>query len=409
MNTSLFIAKRYFLSAKKRSFINVISIISMLTVAVGTMSLVVVLSVFNGMEDLIRSLYGTFDPEIKIMPVEGKAFYINDTLLNKLKGVEGVDYVSEIIEDNALLRYQDKQIVVKLKGVTDNFKHQNRMDSMIVDGNYIFKRGKIEYAIIGRGIQNQMSVNIRNRIYPLQLWYPRVSRNASLNPESAFNRDIILPEGVFAIEKQYDDHYIFVPISFCERLMNYEGKRTSLEVKTVNGQNINRVIARIKEAIGDKFKVLNADEQHASLIKAVKIEKIFVILTFALILTVASINIFFSLSMLVIEKQRDIAVLMSIGASRKDIRNIFIIEGALIAFSGAIVGLLTGLGICLAQIKYGLVSMGMETSLVDNYPVKLMPMDFAITATIIVVVTMLVSIPPALNAQKLVIKDNLNK
>ena len=408
MNLSLYIARRYFLSAKKRSFINVISIISMLTVAVGTMSLVVVLSVFNGMEDLIRSLYVTFDPEIKISASNGKSFKINELLTTKIKSAGNVQAITEVIEDNALLRYQDNQIVVKIKGMSANYKQQNNIDSMVVEGNFLLQRGKMEYAVIGRGIQNMLGVNIRNKIYPLQLWYPKVSRNASINPENAFNRDIILPEGVFAIEKQYDDHYIFVPIGFCERLMNYKGKRTSLEVKTLDKSKLNNTIHELREMLGKDFTVQNSDEQHAALVKAVNIEKMFVIFTFALILAVASINIYFSLSMLVIEKQKDISILKSLGCSDQLIKRIFISEGAMIAFTGSFIGLSLGFLICFLQQNYGMVPMGMESSIIESYPVKMRLEDFVTTATIIVFVTILVSYPPAHKASKLVIKEHIN-
>lgn len=395
MNASLFIAKRYFLSKKKRSFINVISIISMLCVAVGTMALIIVLSVFNGLEGLIKDLYSTFDPQIKISSVIGKSFVYDDAFIQKIQKTEGVAYVTKVIEDNALLRYQDKQLVVKIKGVSETFKHQNNIDSMIVDGNFMLSKGQIEFAVVGRGIQNRLGINIQNRIYPLQLWYPRISRNASLNPETAFNRDVIMPEGVFAIEKQYDDHYVFVPLDFASRLLEYNSKLTSIEVNAKDKSEIITVQNRLKDLLGDKFNVLNADEQHASLIKAVKVEKLFVYLTFSLILAVASINIFFSLSMLVIDKQKDISVLMAMGASPAFIKKLFLTEGAIIAFTGAILGLVLGFVICFLQKQYGFVSMGMETSVVDAYPVEMHLTDFLFTSILIITVTILVSVAPA--------------
>jgi len=379
----------------------------MLCVAVGTMALIVVLSVFNGLEGLIKQLYSTFDPEIKITAVEGKSFKIDEAFLNKVKNTEGVAYVTEVIEDNCLLRYQDKQLVVKIKGVSESFKHQNNIDSMIVDGNFMLSKGKKEFAVIGRGIQNHLNINIQNRIYPLQLWYPRITRNASLNPETAFNRDMIMPEGVFAIEKQYDDHYIFVPIDFARRLLEYDDKITTLEIKTGGKEDLAVVQERLKDLLGEPFHVQNAEEQHASLIKAVKIEKLFVYLTFSLILAVASINIFFSLSMLVIDKQKDISVLMALGASPAFIKKLFLTEGAIIAFSGAILGLILGFGICFLQETFGFVSMGMETAVVDAYPVDMQLSDFIFTSLLIITVTISVSIAPANRASHTDIKSHI--
>lgn len=379
----------------------------MLCVAVGTMALIVVLSVFNGLEGLIKQLYSTFDPEIKITAVEGKSFKIDEAFLSKVKNTEGVAYVTEVIEDNCLLRYQDKQLVVKIKGVSESFKHQNNIDSMIVDGNFMLSKGKKEFAVIGRGIQNHLNINIQNRIYPLQLWYPRITRNASLNPETAFNRDMIMPEGVFAIEKQYDDHYIFVPIDFARRLLEYDDKITTLEIKTDGKEDLAIVQERLKDLLGEPFHVQNAEEQHASLIKAVKIEKLFVYLTFSLILAVASINIFFSLSMLVIDKQKDISVLMALGASPAFIKKLFLTEGAIIAFSGAILGLILGFGICFLQETFGFVSMGMETAVVDAYPVDMQLSDFIFTSLLIITVTISVSIAPANRASHTDIKSHI--
>ena len=367
----------------------------MLCVAVGTMALIIVLSVFNGLEGLIKDLYSTFDPQIKVSSVLGKSFQYDDIFIQTIKETEGVAFVTKVIEDNALLRYQDKQLVVKIKGVYETFKHQNNIDSMIVAGNFRLSKGQKEFAVVGRGIQNRLGINIQNRIYPLQLWYPRISRNASLNPETAFNRDVIMPEGVFAIEKQYDDHYVFVPLDFASRLLEYKNKLTSIEVNVKNKSELLTVQERLKDVLGDTFNVLNADEQHASLIKAVKVEKLFVYLTFSMILAVASINIFFSLSMLVIDKQKDISILMALGASPSFIKKLFLTEGAIIAFTGASLGLLLGFIICFLQKNYGFVSMGMETSVVDAYPVEMHFSDFLFTSVLIVTVTILVSVAPA--------------
>lgn len=379
----------------------------MLCVAVGTMALIVVLSVFNGLEGLIKDLYSSFDPQIKISSVAGKSFHVNADFLAKIQKTEGVAYVTEVIEDNALLRYQDKQLVVKVKGVSSTFKHQNNIDSMIVDGNFMLSKGTKEYAVIGRGIQNRLNINIQNRIYPLQLWYPRITRNASLNPETAFNRDVIMPEGVFAIEKQYDDHYIFVPLDFAKRLLEYGDKLTTIEVSTIDKNDIEIVQKRLKSLLGNKFNIQNADEQHASLIKAVKVEKLFVYLTFSLILAVASINIFFSLSMLVIDKQKDISVMMALGASPIFIKKLFLTEGAIIAFSGAILGLTLGFLICFAQEQFGFVSMGMETAVVDAYPVHMQLSDFIFTSILIITVTIAVSIVPANKASHTDVKSHI--
>lgn len=381
----------------------------MIVVACVTMALVVALSVFNGLENLIRTLYNTFDPEIKIVATKGKSFEFDEVFLDKIKAVEGVDIVTEVIEDNALLKYKEDQMVVKVKGVSDNFIQQSRMDSMIVAGEFRLHKGRKDYAIIGRGIQYMMSISLSNELHPLQLWYPKDLQKSftSFNPDKIFNREVIFPGAVFAIEKQYDDNYIFVPLAFAQDLFNYDNKRTSLEIKTKQGYKINKVRDKLRTVLGSDFKVLNSDEQHASLLRAVKIEKMFMHLTITFILAVASFNIFFCLNMLAINKRKDVAILYSMGATPSFIRRIFLFEGAIIAFSGAIIGLILGVSIVLAQDYFGFASMGMETSIVDAYPVKMELMDFTTTGISIVIITIVASILPAIKASQVEIKDNL--
>lgn len=407
MNLSFFIAKRYFRSKKKKNFINIISNISMIGVAVGTMALVVVLSVFNGLEDLIRSLYSSFDPEIKVMIKEGKSFEVNEDFLNKIKQIEGVAIVTEIIEDNAYVKYKDAEMVVKIKGVGDNFIDQHRMDNTIVHGELKLKENNVNYALVGRGVQYALSIAPNNDFYTLQVFYPKDVTAGTLDPGRLYNQKNIMPGGIFAIEKQYDENYIFVPLDFARELLEYGNKRTSLEIKTKAGYNVAGVEENIQAVLGNEFQVLNSDEQHSSLLKAIKIEKLFVYITFSFILAVASFNIFFSLTMLAIDKQKDIAILYAMGATNKLIRSIFLAEGAIIAFTGAVFGLVIGLLICWMQQTYGLVSMGMQTSVLDSYPVKMVFTDFIFTAISIVIITFLASYRPAVIATKSNVVNNL--
>ena len=407
MNVSFLIAKRYFRSKKKRNIISIISNISMIGVAVGTMALIIVLSVFNGIEDLIRSLYGSFDPDLKITAVEGKNFEVSPKFLQEIKGIKGVELVSETVEDNALLRYEDRQMIVKLKGVSDNYFQQNGIDSALTEGSANLKKAGLQYALLGRGVQVQLSVRTDNPFVGLQILYPKAGKKLSLNPENAFNEKGIMPGGVFAIERQYDDNYVFVPLEFARDLFSYGEKRSSLEIKVTDGTKPDKVKRQLRTLLGPKFLVQNSDEQHTSLLRAVKVEKLFVFITFAFILLIASINIFFSLSMLVIDKKKDIAILAAVGASATTERNIFLFEGAIVAFSGAGMGLFTGMVICWAQQTFGLISMGMTTAVVDSYPVKMQALDFIFTGVAIIAITLIVSIRPARRAAALQIKDNL--
>ncbi|TXK51317.1 ABC transporter permease [Pontibacter qinzhouensis] len=407
MNVPFLIAKRYFFSRKKRNIISIISNIAMIGVAVGTMALIIVLSVFNGLEDLIRAIYSSFDPDLKISVVEGKSFETDTEFMNRIRRTPGVAVVSEVIEDNALLRYNDRQMVVKVKGVSENFFQQNKIDSAIVEGNFELYRNDEFFAVVGRGVQYQLSIRPSNQFVSLQFLYPRNTKFNPLNPEGSFNSLPIRPGGVFAIERQYDDAYVFVPLNFAEELLEYGRRRTSLEIKVEEGEKIETVKKALQATLGSAFLVQNSDEQHTSLLRAVKVEKLFVFITFAFILLIASLNIFFSLSMLVIDKKKDIAILASMGATATTIRNIFLFEGALVAFIGATYGLSLGMLVCNLQESFGLVSMGMATSIVDSYPVKMQVSDFVFTGLAIVIITLLVSIRPAYKAASMSVTENI--
>jgi lipoprotein-releasing system permease protein len=407
LNLALRIARKYFFSRKKKNFINIISIISMTGVAVGTMALVIVLSVFNGLEDFIRSLYGSFDPDIEIVPRTGKSFPAEDQMIEKIASIPGISNVVKVIEDNVYVKYRDAEMVVKLKGVDDNFLENSRLRNNIVEGELFLKRDDRHYAVLGRGVQYTLNVNQLNDIYPLQFYYPKKRYRSGMNPAQSVNRSNIMVAGIFAIEKQFDLNYIIAPIDFAENLMDYNGNITSIEVMTQGGNNISGVKSELKKIVGENFNVFDSDEQHSTLLKAIKIEKLFVFLTFSFIIAVSAINIFFSLTMLAIEKKKDIAVLLSLGAGKQLIQRIFINEGAIIAFGGAFLGMLLGILVLLAQQRFGLVSMGIETSVIDAYPVKMKLNDFLFTAGTIILITLFFSSRPAIIASKSNVIENL--
>jgi lipoprotein-releasing system permease protein len=409
VNVPLLIAKRYFLSKKKRNIITIISNISMVGVAVGTMALIVVLSVFNGLEDLVRSLYGKSDPNLAITAVHGKSFEMTPALLTRVQNTPGVALLTEVIEDNALLQYHDRQMVVKMRGLSDNYFGQSPIDSSIKAGDHRLRRGDLEYALVGEGVQHELSITLDNRLAPLKLLYPRQvpgRKTLSINPEQAFNEENILAGGIFQIEQHLDDSYLFVPLNFAQRLLNYGNRRTALYVRVGSSFKLDNVKDELRESLGANFVVQDSDEQHVSLLKAIKIEKLFVFITFAFILLIASLNIFFSLSMLVIDKRKDIAVL-AMGASEQTVRKSFLLVGAIVALVGAVSGLVLGVSICWIQQTFHIVSMGMATSIVDSYPVKMQASDIFFICLAIIAITLAVSIRPALNAGRMDVKENL--
>lgn len=372
----------------------------MLVVAIGTAALVIVLSVFNGMEDLLRSIYGSFDAELEFKPKEGKSFQVSAAFLNEIKSIEGVASITEVIEDNVLVKYNQSQQLVKMKGVSDNFIEQNSLRQNIRQGEFSFKKDGIRYAILGAGIQYSMAISLKESFYPLQFFYPKNMKPGVIDPSKMYSRGNIMPGGVFALEQQYDNNYIFVPLDFAQKLLDYGDKRTSLEIFIKKGYLIADVQQTLLKKYDKEFHVRNGDEQHADLYKVLKIEKLFVFIIFSLIVAIASINIFFSLSMLVIEKRHDNSILFSMGASPNIIRKIFLMEGAIIAFIGSGTGLLLGFGLSWLQETYGLVSMGTETSILEAYPVKILAADFGYVTGCILIITLLASIQPAMRAAR---------
>lgn len=399
MDISYRIAVRYFFSRNKRSFISLIARIAMAGVAVGTMAMVVVLSVFNGMEDLNRKIFKTFDSDVRIVPAEGKRFKMTPALMSELKAVKGVRLVTKVIEDNALARYGTQQTIIRLKGVDSTFEQQKQLDTAMIEGSVkLVGDNGTPYAIIAEGIRNALSISLEDIFTPLELLYPRTgSKTLNLTSPDAFNQLNLRPGGVFSIESRYDD-YIIAPLKQVEGLMGYNGELSALEVYIAPGFTEEDVSEEIGTKLGKAFVVKDRDSLNADLLRAIKMEKLFVAVTLSLIILVAAINIFFSLSMLAIEKKNDVSMLYAMGATQSLIRKIFIAEGAIVAFSGAIAGLLGGIVICWLQMRYGFVSMGMTTSLVDAYPVKLIWEDILYTGVIVVMITMVVSYIPARRA-----------
>lgn len=408
MNLSFFIARRYLLSKRKANFINIIAILAIGGIAFSTGALIIVLSIFNGLEDLLRSLNNSFDPEIKIEAAQGKSFELSPELLKTIESVDGVAIVTEVIEDYAYLRYRDANQVVIIKGVSENFLEQNRIpESSIVEGELRLKDGPVNYAIVGRGIQYALSIATNDPLYPLQVYYIKNAGSAGLDPSKLYSRQNIVPGGIFSIVQTFDENYIIVPLRFTRELFNYGNKRTSLEVKTEPGADAFEVEKRIQVAVGDELNVLNHEEQHQDLYKLLKMEKLFTFLALTLLLVIGSINIFFSLMMLALDKKKDIAILNAMGADDRQVRNIFLAEGVMISFVGAVLGLALGIIFYWLQQRYGIISMGMETSITQGYPIKVKGMDFLVTLVVITVITILISIHPARMASRIAATPHL--
>lgn len=406
--TAFRVALRYFFSKKKKNFIHILTNLSMLVVAVGTMALIVVLSIFNGLEDLTRQLHTARNPELKVSPRLGKTFGLSAKQATRLQDLAGVEAVTKVIEDNALLRYGDNQAVVKFKGVAPNFQAQYDLSPYLQEGKLaLYDEKKQPQALLGSGVQYQLAVGLRGNPVPMVFWYPqRNARISVADPSKNFRRRPIHAGGVLAVEQQFDQSYVLVPLAFARRLTGYDSAVSYLEIRTTPEHEVTDVQRALQSVFpSEHFHIQNADEQQEIVLRAFRIERLFAFLAFSCVIAVASFNIFFSLAMLVIEKRKDLAVLRSFGASRRFLRGVFLWEGALIALIGTGLGLLLGLLIVLGQQEFGVVKLGVETSVVSAYPVALRPSDFLFTALAVLTITMSATLIPARNATRVQPKD----
>jgi lipoprotein-releasing system permease protein len=383
---SLYIAKRYLFAKKSRNAINIISAVSVAGVAVGTMALIIILSVFNGLETMVRNIFNTFDPDIKITAAEGKTFVADTPRLKLLANVEGLSCYSLTIEENVLLKYGDRQIIAAIKGVDDNYARVTNIDSSMWEGDFILKSDKGRpYAIPGVGVASYLGLRV-NFITPLNIYVPRKSASVNLNAEDAFNRKIIFPSGIFEVEKEYDSKYVYLPLDFARELIESEDGVSAIEIKFTEQADPRLVQKNIAKIFGKRFVVRNRYEQQEIFYKVMRSERLAIFFILTLILIIASFNIIGSLTMLIIEKERDIEILKSLGADNNLIRKIFIFEGWLISIIGAIAGIILGFVVCWLQQTYGLVKLQSESLIMDSYPVLMKAKDFIIVpATVLLI------------------------
>ena len=376
MNLSFYIARRYLLGKKSQNAINIISGISVLGVTVGTMALVIVLSVFNGFDSVVKSLFNAFDPDIEISPAEGKTFIPRPSTLDSLRSLPGVQAVSEVVEENVLLLYGDKQHIATIKGVDDAFMEVSGIDTMIYDGSMKLKDANRPYAVVGQGVAYSLRIGL-NFVDPLFVYtIDRKARFSMANPEEAIRRDFIYPAGIFAIEQDFDSRYVIAPMEFVRELLSYDQETTFLEIKLDPRYPAQKVQEQITGIVGDGFHVKNRQQQNELFYRVMKSEKwaIFLILTFILI--IASFNIIGSLSMLIIDKKRDIRSLRNMGANNRLIKRIFLMEGWMISIIGSILGMVLGTFVCWLQQRFELIKLsGSGTFVIDAYPVKIEAVD----------------------------------
>ena len=375
MNFPFFVARRYLFSKKKTHAINVISLISVIGVAVATMALVIVLSVFNGFHDLVASFFTNFDPQLKVVPVEGKTVPADDPILTKISHFPEVDVATGTVEDMALAIYNGKQAMVTIKGVDDNFPQLTHITEILYgDGQFQLHTANLQYGTPGIRLAQTLGLGANWKGY-LKIYAPQREGQLDMtDPQSGFVVDSLISPGVvFSVNQgKYDKSYIVTSLGFAQNLFNQQGMVSALELRLKPGSNFESVKARMQQVAGKKYQVLDRFEQQSDTFKIMKVEKLMAYIFLTFILIVACFNIIGSLSMLIIDKKDDVVTLRNLGASDKQIRRIFLFEGRLISFFGAILGILLGLLLCWLQQQYGFVKMGSSegTFVVNAYPVS---------------------------------------
>ena len=391
MNFPFYIARRYLFSKKSTHAINVISLISVLGVAVATMALVVVLSGFNGFSDLVASFFTNFDPQLKIEATKGKAMPADDPLLVKVKHLPGVEVATECVQDQALAVYHDKQAMVTVKGVEDNFDSLTHISNILYgDGDFTLHVANLQYGVIGIRLAQDLGTGVTWQDY-LQIYAPqREGQYDASNPTNAFVKDsLVSPGALFQVKQsKYDQGYVITSIDFARRIFNRQGEITSLELRMKPGVDIDNAKEEIQAMLGDKYKVLDRYEQQADTFNIMRIEKLFAYVFLTFILMVACFNIIGSLSMLIIDKKNDVITLRNLGATDGQIRRIFLFEGRMISAAGAVIGIVLGLTLCWLQQTYGLVQLGDQAGnfVVNAYPISVHPEDILLIFLTVILV-----------------------
>ncbi len=386
MNFPFFIAKRYLFSSKTKRAINIISFVSTIGVIIGTSALVLLLSVFNGFEDLLLSMYNSFDPHIKITSSKGKTFN-SANIISELEKNENILYFTDVLEEKVLMKNGNREFIASIKGVGEDFNKMTNLKSIIVEGrsfnsssdfflhgSYNINYGNKNVAVLGQGVAYHLSMGVGNMFNRLKIFVPNRESKTLLNPTSAFSSTSVLPIGVFSLGAEYDSKYIITPIDFLQDLLQ-KNEVSAIEINLKDESRMLEIQKYLQASLGENYKVSNRLQQHAVLHKILNSEKlgVFIILTFMLI--IFTFNIIGSLSMLMIEKTKDIKTFWNLGATQKKIQEIFFIEGMLTIIIGSLLGVLLGLVLATIQMRYGIIGMGEGNFIIHSYPVSIHYVD----------------------------------
>ena len=381
MNIHYFIARRYLTSPKTTHIINIISSITGISFAIGTMALVIIISIFNGLESLIINRFNAFDPDLKITPVHAKVFVPDNNFMLKIKSLDEIDRYAFTIEETALIKYHDIYHPFVVKGVDLNYSDMTGLDTMMTNGQFSLLYQNRPVAVIGMGVSAYLSISL-NFAAPISIYAPNRFADINSSPENAFIMKPIYPIGIYSVDPEMDN-FVIVPISFARELFNYSNEASALEIKLKPGVSADKIEKLLQKSLGPSFEIKNRFEQHQLIYQIMKSEKVIVFLILLFILLIASFNITSSLTMLILEKKEDINTLQSIGFSLKSIKKIFLIEGWLISILGTFSGIVLGLIFCFLQSKFGIIPMegsSPDAFIVQSYPVDIRVFDILFIA-----------------------------
>lgn len=391
MNFIWLVAKRYFFSKRKQHAVNIITRIAVAGIMTGTAGLVIVLSVFNGFSNLVTNLYDAFDPDIKILPASGKFFSIEQLDTASIRNTAGVKAISLTLEENVLVKYNERQAVAMLKGTDESFLHVSKIPDYLIDGRW-HTDATMNNAVIGAGLAYTLGLTPEDLFHHLQFYFPDKDATQSLNPEESFRTGQAKTTGVFQIQQEFDNSYVLVPLGFIQALTGNDRKASALEVAIDRNVDIAKAKKQLMAITGDTFRILDRKEQHAFLFKIFKSEKFAIYLILGFILVLSSFGIIGSLSMLMIEKKNDMKTMMSFGSDYVSIRKIFFIDGMLLTAAGLLTGLILGTLICKAQQHFEFIKLGHSGDfVVDAYPVAVLPGDLVLIALIVMGIGLLLS------------------
>jgi lipoprotein-releasing system permease protein len=391
-------AWRYFKSKKSTNAINLIAWISVTAIAVGSAALIIVLSVFNGFEDLVKGLYSDFYADIRVAPTTGKTFHLNQDQFNKIKSTNGVLGLSAILEEKAVLMNGDCSSIVYIRGVDDQFTTVSKVSNHIRRGKFELGSAEAPKIVVGAGIENAACIDVERSVAPLTLYMPNRSANNFVSSDAlnAFNVQAV---GTYMVQQDFDNKYIFSNIGFLRFMMNLQtDEYSALDIKA--GATPDKVKQDLQTLLGSGFQVQTRYEQNQSLYTVMQIEKWVIYGILSLILVVAAFNMIGALTMLVLEKQKDISVLQAMGASTNRIKGIFLTEGMLLAGLGGMVGMLIAAIICWIQLQFHLIKLGGDTFIINYYPVKMVFADFLLVGGTVFIIAILAAYIPSRKASE---------